>query len=107
MSDFEERKQRYTSDVDTLAGLYRDPLQNPIAVFVVTIVVGTVGYQAYLATVTHSFVLGIAVLGSGYGAYRLARVYWLYQNESIATELARRDVIESSTEHDPEHQHEE
>jgi len=89
---FEDQKEQYKPDVNTLSGIFRNPTANPLATAAATLILAVFAVQAYITAVEHSIALGLAVIAAAYVSYRIARVGWKVENDFIAGELARRDL---------------
>jgi len=75
-------------------GIIRRARANPLATVAVLLICLAFARQAVVAVTEHRLLLGVAVIVTGYVAYRVARVWWTVENAAVATALARQDVFE-------------
>ena len=75
-------------------GILRRARANPLATVAVLLICLVFARQAVVAATEHDLLLGVAVIVTGYVAYRVARVWWTVENAAVATALARQDLFE-------------
>lgn len=90
--EYQEVKQKYKPRLTSIPDIYQNPLHKPLATVMATIVLFTMGYQVVQIFQQHGAAVGLVAAVTVYGAYRLAKLGWEYQNEFVASRLAQAEV---------------